>query len=902
MDSMPSYRYEFGRSIYDESKAELTVNGLTVDIQPQSLRILGMLLAHRGEIVSRQELEEQVWQGRHVGENVLASAITRLRASLGSSNAGLIEAIPRIGYRITGQVQRTVVGQDMDSELAFLVGKPVPGRPEFVLERMLAASGSGEVWLARHGKTQLERVFKFGVTAPQLRSLKREATLARVLQENLGARRDFVQIMDWHFETAPFFLESEYGGENLLNWSLEPAHLDALDQDERLSLFRQIGQAVAAAHSVAVIHKDLKPANVLISQGKAGWQLKLVDFGSGRLTDPERLRDLGLTQMNGPQTLLADNVSGSVLYMAPEILRGDAVSEASDVFALGVMLYQLVVGDLRRPMVPGWEREITDPILCGEIARATDGDPALRTASVRELLNRLADLPARHAEREREVAAQLEQARDRESAARARQRRPWVFGTIAALTLGLATTLYAYVQLQHSEKRLQHQNHTVDALNRFLADELIGGASPGLIGHPDPTVREVMLRAAGKIDSPGTHYGEGVHARLHAAMQRAFNRTEEYLQAIRQAELALAALAKISEPDPVLIDEVRLEYIESLNALARNPEVQAQLKLLHTSLQRYGQQPHEMLVRYWYVRGRVEESAYEWSKASESFAKASALLAQLPAHDEELENQVEHEYAESNRLGGNLPEAIARYRTLLNRVAAKYGAESTITCTARTGLAGALIMNKETAEGLPLGMQALNCGQAIYGNQSGRYATVATMLAEGYVYEKKWAQAAEWNRKAVDIYTRINGEASLETLVAKLNLADCLQKSGQVAQVPALHRDIWEGARKSLPERHPLRQASRYYVAADLLDQGQAKGVAELLEGLDAKVLFDGDQDPAWEGLLSYEHGRLHLLQGDKATGIAELEKAATELNSKAPEDRQRELKNIGVLLGKVRK
>ncbi|MDK2126859.1 winged helix-turn-helix domain-containing protein, partial [Parachitinimonas caeni] len=63
------YQYRFGSTLFDESTGELTINGLSVDIQPQSARILGILLKHRGEVVTRKALEEQVWQGRFVGEN-----------------------------------------------------------------------------------------------------------------------------------------------------------------------------------------------------------------------------------------------------------------------------------------------------------------------------------------------------------------------------------------------------------------------------------------------------------------------------------------------------------------------------------------------------------------------------------------------------------------------------------------------------------------------------------------------------------------------------------------------------------------------------------------------------------------------------------------------------------------
>ncbi|MBV8635700.1 MAG: winged helix-turn-helix domain-containing protein, partial [Burkholderiaceae bacterium] len=188
------YQYRFGTSTLDELNHELIINGLTVDIQPQSFRLLRTLLSHGGEIVSRAELEDAVWQGRPVGENVLASAITRLRATLGEAHAGLIEAIPRVGYRITAHIHRTTLKPNSVSRLEFEAGQVAPERPSFVLERMLGQSPAGEVWLARQQKTGALRVYKYAADASRLASLKREATLSRLLYEQLGERSDMVRI------------------------------------------------------------------------------------------------------------------------------------------------------------------------------------------------------------------------------------------------------------------------------------------------------------------------------------------------------------------------------------------------------------------------------------------------------------------------------------------------------------------------------------------------------------------------------------------------------------------------------------------------------------------------------------------------------------------------------------
>jgi eukaryotic-like serine/threonine-protein kinase len=135
-----------------------------------------------------------------------------------------------------------------------------------------------------------------------------------------------------------------------------------------------------------VLHLDLKPANALIADPQrpvAGWQLCLTDFGSGRLLEPGRLLELGITQWGLKHTQAFDADSGgTLLYLAPEVLRGQALTVQSDVYSLGVMLWQFAVADLRRPFSPGWEREVGDELLREDIAAATDGDPERPTGRV----------------------------------------------------------------------------------------------------------------------------------------------------------------------------------------------------------------------------------------------------------------------------------------------------------------------------------------------------------------------------------------------------------------------------------------------------------------------------------------------------------------------------------------
>jgi len=424
----PRCRYRFGAAEFDEARLELRVGGRVVELEQKPLRILAELVRHADEAVTRSEISESVWNGVPVVEHALTNAVAKLRKALGDGEDGRILTLPRIGYRLVGPVERIAITQRQPSRFEFRAGAAVPGRENWVLQTLLSVTQTSEVWQAEHAKTKDVRVFKFCLDGDGLHTLKRETTLYRVLRECLGERADIVTIFDWNFETPPFYLECAHAGENLLQWAACDDHLAALSREQRLGLFLQIGETVAAAHSVGVLHKDLKPANILIHRHAGGWQARVSDFGSGRLLEPGRLAELGITQLETMEGTAARSEanSGTPLYLAPELIAGQSPTVQSDVYALGVILYQLVIGDLRTPMASGWEAEIGDELLATDIAAATDRNPARRLTRVGELVNRLRNLDRRRSQQHAARTAELRMAAALAAAQRAKARRPWL--------------------------------------------------------------------------------------------------------------------------------------------------------------------------------------------------------------------------------------------------------------------------------------------------------------------------------------------------------------------------------------------------------------------------------------------------------------------------------------------
>ena len=305
-------------------------------------------------------------------------------------------------------------------------GLEIPTRPLWRLARCVGQGGFGEVWLARHIKTDLQRIFKFCFEARRLHALKREVTLFRLLKQTLGNRPDIYKVLDWSFEEPPFYIESEYTeGGSLIDWSREQGGLGAVPLETRLELVAQAATALAAAHSVGLIHRDIKPGNILVRRQLDGEpRAVLSDFGVGLVTGADVFAGQNIT-VTGMTELVAGptstSLSGTRLYLAPELLEGKPLTTLADIYALGVLLFQMAIGDFGRTLGVGWRREITDDLLADDIAACVDHDPSRRLSSASELAHRLRTLEDRRAALRAEEEARQEAIRAKEEAHRQAQ-------------------------------------------------------------------------------------------------------------------------------------------------------------------------------------------------------------------------------------------------------------------------------------------------------------------------------------------------------------------------------------------------------------------------------------------------------------------------------------------------
>jgi len=252
----------------------------------------------------------------------------------------------------------------------------------YTLLRALGEGGMGQVWLAVRSDGLFERkvalkLLRPGYASPTLRTrFNRERNiLARLTHPNIA------RLLDAGVDTRgqPFLALEYIDGIAITQYVADRA----LPINDRLDLYLQVCAAVSHAHTSLIVHRDLKPSNILVT---AAGQVRLLDFGIAKLLDTPNEDDTALTRAGAPAFTLH--------YAAPEQLRHDAVTTMTDVYALGVVLYELLTG--RKPYrLEGasdaqWElsilqadpprpslvvtRDAADPKAARQLARTLAGD------------------------------------------------------------------------------------------------------------------------------------------------------------------------------------------------------------------------------------------------------------------------------------------------------------------------------------------------------------------------------------------------------------------------------------------------------------------------------------------------------------------------------------------------
>ncbi|MBO9663842.1 winged helix-turn-helix domain-containing protein [Dokdonella sp.] len=869
------YRYRFGSAEFDEAWFELRVAGLRVEVERRALEVLAYLLRHAGEVVTKEELFREVWAGRVTVDKVLPNAITKLRRALGEANAELLLTQPRIGYRMSGVIERVAVGRKLASRLELLPGQAVPGRENFVLQRQLGGGHGSEVWLAEHAKTRERRVYKFGVDGERLRALKREATLSRVLQEGLDEREHFVELIDWNFENPPFFLECEYGGDSLYEWA--QSGLAATTIEQRLGLFLQIVDAVAAAHGVGVLHKDLKPANVLIAGEEQGWRIRLTDFGSGRLLDPERLEELGITQfgLTATQSISTDSSTGTPLYVAPEVFAGHAPTVQSDVYALGIILYQMLAGDLTRPMASGWEQDIADELLREDIRLATDGNPERRLASASELAARLRNRDARRAQAQRASEDEAQARLAREQLAKSRARRPYLIALAAALLAGVAVVLVLYQDALRARNEAQRELERASALNRFLNEELISNTNPFVASKGQSTsLKDALLGARGRIAKrfaaqPLTE------ASIRASLVTSLNMLELFPEAESEARQALALYEREEGAGSRDALRARSMLARMLTRTAKFDEAHKEIEKLESSTRDSSEPWSKYLVSS--AKAIYFGNLGEYAKAVPEYRVAIAAIRQADPDNVSTRDSMRMDMISMLSQLGQPQEALDEGRSLVEEIAARGNDSELVLAFARASVAKAYMLTGDEKKAEAELLDAQKTIVALLGAEHTRNLVLMSDLYEIEVHRRNWPKALEYGRSVYDGFRAKLGSEHNITNVTLVNLGQALYETGNMQEAQSQLQLAHQKLSAQLSKENPQSQVAAFWLAAADVELGKLEEAANLLQSLDAKALESaGTADGLWAFRLDALRGLLLSKRGD-AQAAAPLLKSAVE-------------------------
>lgn len=213
---------------------------------------------------------------------------------------------------------------------------------EYLLEAPIAAGTFGEVWRARHHLWKEEEVAIKLPTAPEyVRYLQREGTIVHGLRHPNIVR---VLGLDPYGE-IPYMVMELVHGQSLDK--VLAAHRNGLPHDATLAILRGVLRALGAAHAANVLHRDLKPGNVLLATESRPIALvktedvKLTDFGLGT-GGVDAMRSLAAS-IAAPAS---DGLVGTLAYMAPETRDGSKPHDArSDLYPVGVMLFEMLTGE-----------------------------------------------------------------------------------------------------------------------------------------------------------------------------------------------------------------------------------------------------------------------------------------------------------------------------------------------------------------------------------------------------------------------------------------------------------------------------------------------------------------------------------------------------------------------------
>jgi len=680
--------------------------------------------------------------------------------------------------------------------------------------RVLGEGGMGVVYLARRddlGSVAAIKVLRDAWLSPARRDRFRleQRTLAQLGHPAIAQLHDADTLADG----TPWFAMEYVDGEPLTDY----CRVHATSLEGRLELFRSVCAAVQHAHSHAVIHRDLKPSNILVARDGA---VKLLDFGIAKqladLDAPVDQTRTGLRLM-------------TPAYAAPEQIRGEPVGIRSDVYSLGVILYELLVG--RTPFELSGKtpaeaastvaaREPERPSLAAQ--RTGDGDAAApRARSAGRVAWRDLDvlcLTAMHEDPARRyqtvealmrdlahtLASEPLEARPDSAGYRVakfvRRNRGLVVAAALASLLLIALVSFYTVRLAGARSAELAEARRAQRVQRFMLDLFSGGDEAA---GPASDLRVVTLVERGVQEAQSLDAEPAAQAELYDTLGGISRKLGELPRAETLLVRALRARrARLGADHP--------DVIESLVALgllrsdqARYEEAEALVREALALERRGVPGDHPALVAARTALGHVLVERGAYADAVRVLEQATAQREASGAGTPELAETLK-ELGDAHFYLGHWAEAQALRERTLAIQRAIYGERHPRVASSLVDLGAIHFEQGRYPEAERFHREALEQMRAYYGDAHYETAAALTRLGQALIYQERYDEAEPLMREALAIHERVFG-AEHPRVASPLNeIGSLALMRGRWDEAEAAFRRMVAIYRKAYPEGHYL--------------------------------------------------------------------------------------------------
>jgi serine/threonine protein kinase len=657
----------------------------------------------------------------------------------------------------------------------------------------LGAGGMGVVWTGERADGAFEQRVAIKLL---LRGLETEALRARFLLERQILARlthpGIARLLDAGStaDGRPYFVMELVSGRPLVAWARERR----LSLEARIGLVLAVCDAVDFAHRNLVVHRDLKPSNVLVSE--AG-EVKLLDFGIAKLLEGESGRET---------THLAEQAL-TPAYAAPEQIRGEPVTTATDVYSLGVLLYELFTGVLPHErsskslsqLVAGIEHETVDRPSVARLGRgsgiAAESEPELRKAARRLVgdldtiaLKALAREPGRRYPSARALADDLERhlagrpisARPDSVAYRVgkfvRRNRLGVAAAgllLSSLVAGLAGTVWQANRAAGNARRAER-------VKEFLVD-VFRQTDPAIAQGRELTAREVLDHGVARLE-----HQLAAEPALLADLDEALAEIHQSLGLLDRAselgERALAARQRESPGGELRVAHAQVVLGSIRRSQARPLEAAALLEPAREAyIRRFGAEALEVASVEIELAEAIHEGEPERALELRRHALAVRLARLGPDHVETA--AARYALAELVSGVGDMLEAEPLYRAGIAGLERAYGALDPRVALGNVRLADLLYGLGRAAEAEPLFVRAIEVQRRILGPRHPELANSLLAYSNLLNQAARYPEAETALTEALGIWT----EPSMDRAYGLRYLASSMVISGRIDEGAALY-------------------------------------------------------------------------------------------------------------------